>query len=745
MTARTIPLLPKALAPLAAAVIRALVGVGLGVTLAPHAAAQPSDAQQPRSDARNRADSSVEEVIVTDRLREPYRVDASALTKLTENLRDTPQSITTLSRDLLEDRAAMSLNDALRTVPGITLGAGEFSWQGNNPSIRGFSSRDDMFLDGMRDFGMYVRDPFNLETIEVLEGPSSTLFGRGSTGGVIHQVSKRPLLDPMRRLAFNGGSDSTARATIDVNQPLPGFGEGAAVRVNAMAHHGEVADRDGALSRRYGVAPSLALGLGTPTRLTLSYFKQTSDDRPDYGLPWLHGRPAPVRRDNFYGFESDFLETEADVLTANLAHTTERGLAMNFQVRYADYERDSRLTEPLISGNVTPDTPLEDIVVNRNVFRGHSEETMFQTQIDVTARFATGRVEHALVAGVEAGRETSSPTFGFGTGVPGTSLLTPNTSEPFTATGTAPRLEADTVGKSAAFYALDTIKFGEQWQLIAGVRRDRFDADYEAARFAVDGTLTGTEQIARVDDETSWRAAVVYKPAPTGSVYLSWGTSFNPSAESLSFITSGRGLAIANAFLAPEENESVEVGTKWDLIGDSLSLTAAVFRIDKTNARVPDPVNPGFNMLAGEFRVEGFAVNAVGRVGDRWRLTAGYTHLDSEVRKSAPGAAPVGSPLAHAPEHSLSLWANYLVSEDLEIGAGTRYVDERLAQNAPPVKSVPDYWSFDAMARYHVSSKLALKLNLTNIGDEYYFDQLHPWHVVPGPGFTATFAINYSY
>src|SRR5690606_3538106 len=153
-----------------------------------------------------------------------------------------------------------------------------------------------------------------------------------------------------------------------------------------------------------------ALGLGTPTRLTLSYMKQSSDDRPDYGLPWLHGRPAPVRRESFYGFQSDFLETEADILTANLAHATEAGLALNAQVRYAAYERNSRLTEPLIDSAVAPGTPLEDIVVNRNVFRGHSEETMFQTQIDVTHRFRTGNVEHVLVAGVEAGRETSAPT-----------------------------------------------------------------------------------------------------------------------------------------------------------------------------------------------------------------------------------------------------------------------------------------------------------------------------------------------
>src|SRR5690606_30868744 len=220
MTTRTAPFLSRTFTPLAAAIARALVGVGLGAALAPHAAAQPGEAQDPRSDDRDRSDSRIEEVLVTDRVREPYRVDQSSLTKLTENLRDTPQSITTLSRDLLDDRAAMSLNDALRSVPGITLGAGEFAWQGNNPSIRGFSSRDDMYLDGLRDFGSYPRDPFNLETVEVLLGPSSILFGRGSTGGAINQVMKRPMLDALTEVSVNIGTDQTVRGTADVARPV---------------------------------------------------------------------------------------------------------------------------------------------------------------------------------------------------------------------------------------------------------------------------------------------------------------------------------------------------------------------------------------------------------------------------------------------------------------------------------------------------------------------------------------------
>lgn len=726
--------------PLGRAIARILLGTGLGAALVHPAAAQPSTApqQSPESDR-------LEEVLVTEEQRERYRVDRSSLSKLTERLRDTPQSITTLSRELLEDRGAMSLNDALRTVPGITLGAGEFSWQGTNPSIRGFSSRNDMFLDGMRDFGSYSRDPFNLETIEVLEGPSSTIFGRGSTGGVINQVSKQPIREQRRAASFNGGSDSTARVTLDLNQPLGNLGRGAAFRVNALAHRSGVADRDGAESHRYGLAPAITLGLDSPTQLTLSYLKQVGDDTPDYGLPWLAGRPAPVPRHNFYGFDSDYVETDADIFTAKLRHEVSERIDLHVQLRYADYSRESRLTEPLISDSVAPGTPLQDITVDRNVFKGESDETMLQAQSDIVARFSTGAIAHSLVAGIEAGRETSAPTFGFGTGVPGTNLLSPNEGETFSATGTAPRLKADTLGSSVAVYALDTLKIGESWELIAGLRWDRFDADYAATRFAVDGSVTGNEAIERVDRETSYRAAMVYKPKSTGTVYLSWGTSFNPSAESLSFITSGRGLGIGNAFLAPEENESWEIGTKWDLVDEALSVDAALFRIIKDNARVPDPNNAGFNMLAGKQRVDGLSVNVVGRIADRWQITGGYTHLNSEVLESAPGAAPVGSPLTHAPEHSVSVWVDHEVSDRFDVAAGARFIDERLAQNVPPIKSVPAYWSFDAMARYAVSDSLTLKLNLTNLTDEYYFDQLHPWHVVPGPGLTAVFAVNVVY
>ena len=725
------PVTPVAVGSLRAAIIKA-IGVpvaGSLLGLSPVLAAQ------------------VEEIVVTDRQREPYVTERSSVNKFTGSLLDTPQSIISLSSQMLEDRGAMSLDDALRNVPGITLGAGEFSWQGNNPSIRGFSSRNDMFVDGMRDFGSYARDPFNLDSVEVLLGPSSMVFGRGSTGGVINQSSKLPVADSIRKLNINVGNAGTRRVTADLNEMLP-WGEDSAARLNLLQHSSDVPERDGAEVERTGIAPSLSLGLGSATRLSLSHMYMKSDNRPDYGLPWVGNRPADVDRSNYYGFEDDYLNTEADISTVRLDHRLNETFSLNAQLRYADYARESRITEPQVATSITPDTPAEDITVSRLIFSGDSSERMLQGQINLSGEFVAGGITHALVTGIEMSSETSDPAFGFAgitpsfdydVPVPDTNLANPGgvfTGQPRI------RLRADTNSDSLAFYVLDTLKFSEQWQWIVGLRWDSFDTNYLEWRFNETGAQTSSAQFITKDIETSYRTALVWKPEENASVYLGWGTSFNPSAEGLSFINSGRNLSIGDVNLDPEENESLELGTKWQLLEERLHLDAALFRTEKSNARVPDPLNPGFNILAGRQRVTGLSMNAVGRITDAVRLSAGYTWLDSEQLASTNASLLPGTPLTNVAEHTASLWLNWAASEDMEFGAGMNYVDERLATNAASPKRVPSYWTFDAMARYRVNDTLTVKLNLTNIGNEYYIDQIHPWHIVPGPGFASVFAVN---
>jgi catecholate siderophore receptor len=723
--------------PLWLAVRSLVAGASLGVVM------HPVSAQS----SRETRDSPVDEIVITKSRDDGYRVDDNSLSKLTESIRDTPQSIATLSRELIDDRGATSLNDALRDVPGITLGAGEFSWQGNNPSIRGFSARDDLYLDGLRDFGSYARDPFNLEAVEILLGPSSVLFGRGSTGGAINQVTKAPHREDATDVAVNVGSASTYRATADLSRPLGGA---AAFRLNLLAHEGGVVDRDGAASRRYGIAPSVAFGLGSPTELTLSYVHQSSDDRPDYGLPWLDGRPAAVPRDNYYGFESDYSNTDADLATVHVRHDVGERVRLDAQLRSADYSRRNRITEPLITPVPPAGTPLDAISVYRYVFGGDSDETLRTAQLTASLDLGAGALRHALVTGVELARETSSPVFAFGIGVPSTSLVDPNWHEVFSATSFDPRIVADTKAVTTALFALDTLKLKDSWLVTLGLRLDRFDTDYSAERFAGpptpfnSGTESGTEAFSHVDDVASYRAAVVYKPAERTSFYAAGSTSFNPSAQSLSLLTSGRGLGTENALLNPEKNRSVELGAKLDLKDSELSLSSAVFEITKTNARVADPTNPGFNTLGGEQRVRGASIDVTGRLTPRIYLASGYAYLDGEVVRGAAGAT-TGARLANTPEHSLSIWVDYRATNRLDFGFGGRYVGAQLAQNTGAGRRVPGYSVLDVMARYRFSGALVLKLNLTNLTDELYFEQLHPWHVIPGPGRTAMLAIDMAF
>jgi catecholate siderophore receptor len=284
-----------------------------------------------------------------------YQTLVPTLPKLSRPLLDTPQSINVVPRQLIEDQGITATRDALRTVPGISLAAGEAGAQGDNLTLRGFTARNDFFLDGMRDFGSYYRDPFNLEQIEVLKGPSSVLFGRGSTGGVVNQVSKQPGLLPVAAGSLGFGTDGTRRLTADVNRAIEGL-DGAAIRLNLMVDQNGVAGRRETEYNRFGFAPSVAFGLGTPTRFTLSYLHQQEYDTPDYGLPWLYSKMAPVSRGTFYGFKDrDFLRAGVDMVTARLEHDVDDGIALRNQFRYGSYSRDLRITEPqIIYAGVTP-------------------------------------------------------------------------------------------------------------------------------------------------------------------------------------------------------------------------------------------------------------------------------------------------------------------------------------------------------------------------------------------------------
>jgi catecholate siderophore receptor len=659
-----------------------------------------------------------------------YKVDQLSSPKMTEPVLDTPQTINIVPKALIEERGATTLRDVLRNVPGISLQAAEGGVPlGDNLTLRGFAARTDIFLDGVRDFGNYFRDPFNYEAVEVLKGPSSALAGRGSTGGVINQVSKAPQKDAFVEGAFTYGTDATKRATADLNQPLTGLGlENAAFRLNILAHDQEVADRDALERQRWGFAPSVAFGLGTPTQVSLYYFHLAQDNVPDYGHFFFNGKPAEVDRSNFYGLKNrDHEESSADYATATIDHRFNDMFSVRNLTRYG-WTSSDYIASQAVTPNFTAGT------ISRNSKSRDSEDTVLINQTDLTSKFATVGLDHTLVTGLEVSRETSDNRIRQNNvNGPVTSIFDPDFLQagpgvPYTGAKTGG--EAD----SMALYFFDSIKISPMWEVTGGLRWDY--SDIEVTSIAANQTST---EFGRTDSDVSWRAGLIFKPVPTGSIYAAAGTSFNPSGERLA-------LNANTQPVDPEENLTYEVGTKWDLFGSRLAVTGAVFRTEKTNARTQDPLGGTVQVLQGEQVINGFEIGVSGAITDKWRVYAGYTYLDGEITESNNPAQVGTEPVNVAPQ-TANLWTTYDLPWRLVAGFGAQYTDRRWAGNSEGSAAgtnsnrVPDSLVFDAMLTYHLTDKIDLRMNLLNLTDEEYYEGVYTSMVVPAPGRSVLFTV----
>ena len=713
------------------ATLQSSLALGLGLALA----GVPALAQtQNASNA-----GAVSELVVTGQDVD-FGAPRSQLGKLTQPLADTPQSVTTVTRAELDDRGVSTLNDALRGVPGISIGAGETSWSGNNIILRGFTTRDDTYRDGLRDFGYYYRDPFNDEAIEVLKGPSSILFGRGSTGGVIEEDSKAPIATQTFFAAdAQAGTDQTHRLTADANTPLPD--NAGAFRLNAMVHENDVADRNGAHNSRWGFAPSLALNLAPDTQLQLDFFHQYEHDRPDYGIPWLNGKPAPVPRDSFYGFSTDYLDANVNDMTAQLKHEFSDDLQLSSRLRYSDDGRRFRTSEGVVAAGTPAGAPLASIVLTHNDFNVTDSDRMWQDQTDLTAKFGSGPLRHTLVAGFEVGEESSRPNYDFYTGVPTTTLLDPPP-QTFSDKAMYDRLNTRTDSHFVGVYAIDTIEIGAHLQVIGGVRWDRFQGKFDSVSQA-SPTATPTTLIAdHVDEMPSYRAAIVYKPIQPLSLYATYGTSFDPSDEGIdSSVAAGHSASLAFTNLAAETSRTYEAGAKW-AVTPTVMATAAAFDIDMYNVRVPGPVS-GFDILGGNQEVRGLELEAVGRLTDRWQARIGYSYLDNETTKSTPGGPLVGSPLIVTPKDTFDLVTEYRILPKLTVGGDIQMMTDRMGMNtAASFERAPGYAIGGLMARYVVNDRIKVQVNIYNITDAYYYDAPQSFHVIPGAGRSAMLTLS---
>ena len=650
-------------------------------------------------------------------------------TKYTQPILDTPQTITVISKEVIEEQGATTLRDVLRNVPGLTITAGEGgNPAGDNLTLRGFSARNDIFVDGVRDISPQSRDPFNLEQVDVVKGPGSAYTGRGSTGGSINLINKTPGIRRTLAGTFDLGTDHTRRATADVNLPI---GDSVAFRLNLLAHHSGVAGRDVVKFDRWGVAPSLTLGVGKPTRFTISYYKLKQDNISDYGIPWVpvtnnvlvdhRDRPAPVPRDTFYGLrDRDFEKLNSDLVTLRFEKDFNDGLSLRNQFRFANSSRDSIATPPRFASN-------NSTAINREFRSWQTEDRIWDNQTDFISHFSTGKIEHALVTGLNFARENNTRLTRTAPNMP-TTLLNPNPDDVFTGPITVSPIVGDVTANSQAVYLFDTAKLGNKWELNGGLRWDRFDAD---------GITTAGAPVSRVDRMLSTRAGVVFKPLSQGAVYASYGTSLNPSLEGLSYNT-------ANVVIDPEKTYTLEAGSKWDFFSGRVLLSGAIFRVEKLNARTPGilPGDPP-QVLEGKQRVEGAELSVEGSITPAWRVLAGYTFLESRTVESN-NPAEIGKEMVNTSPNSFNVWSTYTLRSGLHFGGGARFVDRRFG-NTINTRLVDAYWTFDAMASYPISKHIDLKLNLYNLTDKFHFDRIGGGHIVPGPGRAAMLSTSFRF
>ena len=659
---------------------------------------------------------------------ESSKVEQSASAKITTPLLDTPQTITVVPKKVIEEQQALSLRQVLSNVSGITFNAGEGGGgSGDSINIRGFSANANMQVDGLRDSAQTSRtDTFNIDQVEVIKGPNSVFGGAGTTGGSINVISKQPQERALTRIGGSVGTDNYYRMTLDTNQPLDGVGTDSAVRLNLMGHQNDVAGRDEIDRERWGIAPSLRLGFSEATRLTLSLHHQQDDNLPDYGVPALDGkRLADVDRDAYFGWKNlDKEEIEQSAFTANFEHDFNDSLSIQNLTRYSLVNRDTTVsashvnTTGVPAGSYRPAGP--------QGYGRDAETEMWINQTNLKAAFDTFGLAHNLVVGAEISRETLDlRTYSYNlTGLPANSIPYPifDLSNPpghwAGATNKANSGYTETKLVDKAIYLFDTIALNEQWDINGGVRVDWMDGQARA----FDATHQPTTRFDSNDRKASSRLGLVYKPVENGRFYVAWGNSFNPSAENLA--SSGGGLTIATANLDPEKNETWELGTKWELFERRVELDAAVFRVEKSNAR--ETMSDGSTQLAGKQRVDGFELGLTGHVTEQWDVFANYTFLDSETLEAADtpaGAAREGQALGNTPPRSFNLWTTYELPAGWSIGYGARYVSERNVTSSTRAK-LDDYWLHNAMVGYKVNENLDLQLNVNNLFDEDYVERV---------------------
>ena len=676
----------------------------------------------------------------------------TSIGKGTQDIRDIPQSITVVTEKLMNDAKLNTLREALHYTAGITFAATE-NGTDQDIRLRGFpiASTGDLMIDGMRDPSQYDRDTFNLDRIEVMRGSASMLFGRGSTGGVVNQVTKKPMLADQTDVTLTGGSGGYFRTMVDMNKRLS---ETTALRINAMYN---TADNGGASLDKNGIAPSYSWGIGTADEFSVGFFHLVNHNKPPSAIRYVNGNLAPVAAGAYYGTRADFANGEANYLNGSWKHTFGDGGELRTQFRSGVFERAQWGTAAGACGGtivsatqgcsagapaVTSLNPATFLTRSGLTPRKDRYKATY-VQSDYSNTFDWFGLKHEVLAGVDAAHEEANRFQNNGTtlGVrPATTVGNDSGNNDYlVGTGNTPvwRPSSDYKAKAVGVFAQDLLEIAPMFKLLGGVRYDSFSGD-----FATLGYATGVQNTALTRTSThlsnspwSYRGGLLFQPTPTQSYHVSYGTSFNTSADTYQYVTP------QNANTPPEKSRNIEVGAKLDWLDGKLSTRGAIFRTEKYNERTTDAdfATNSF-LLSGKRHTAGLELDVVGRITPQWEVYGSYswTPVATIDAAGSAGASSVGQRVGLTPKQSGALWLSYQASGKFRVALGGHGATENrplagTSGAASATARVPGFMVFDAMAEYKITPDVFAQLNLNNVANKAYGDQLYPAFTILGP------------
>jgi catecholate siderophore receptor len=680
------------------------------------------------------------------------RTTSTSMAKGRQELRDIPQSVTVMTEMLMDDRNLDDFREVLKTTAGVTFMAGETGEE--DVRLRGFSlgQAGDIYVDGLRDAPLIERDTFNHESVEVLKGSASMLFGKGSTGGVVNQVSKQPFLMDQHEVDVTVGSGDELRVTGDFNLRT---GEDSALRINAMTHD---ADNHGASVSKKGIAPTYRWGIGTRDEFSVGLYHLETDGKPLYNHPWFldtDGQITPsLPAKNYYGLASDYLRTESTYGSFSHTHRFDSRSELKTQVRHGHYERELLASAvrfcgpgpngtpnsacPDVTSAVTADTLNGDSLLTRSAKARVGYSDLTQIQSDYSDRFEALGQQHSLIAGVDLSYEDAERNNNYTSGVTASPTILVGT--PDNGVGVAdtrqPPLLNTFKASNLGLYAQDTVSLTETFKLVGGLRLDHFEGSYHAP--ANGSTPAASFKVS--DDLISPRLGALYQPSETESYYVSFGTSYNTSGDTYQFALGAMTPGSNNAKIAntpPEKSRNLELGGKFELFDKKASLGIALFHSEKYNERNTDEPTEDSFLLSGKRHATGMEFNFAGRLTPKWELFYNHTWIpeakidNGRAAGSTGNAQQEGDRPALTPRHSASLWTTYRVAPQWRLGLGLNYRGEQNPEGARHV-TAKAFTTVDAMAEYTIDASQSLKLNVSNLSDELYADSLYRGFYAPG-------------